>query len=184
MLLVIGAGLMLRSFIRLNSVDPGFRPERLLTFRMLLLPSPWSTYDELMSRRDAAVDQMLRQIRNLPQVTAASSIHLPPLSGSQSGTGYYRTDRPTPSPGTLTGGDVSVVSDAYFRTMGIRLLAGREFNGHDAPGSPNVAVINERLAKVTFPDENRIGKRLKVAWGRGPNEVEIVGVAQTSATAA
>ena len=177
MLLVIGAGLMLRSFILLNSVDPGFRPEKLLAFRMLLLPSQWTTYEELLVRRGALVDRMLRQIRSLPQVTAASSIHLLPLSGSQSGTDYSRADRPAPPPGTPSGGDVSVVSDAYFRTMGIRLVAGREFDGHDTLGSPRVAVVNQALVKLMLPGEDPIGKRIRIAWGPGPNEVEIVGLA-------
>ncbi|HXA48792.1 MAG TPA: ABC transporter permease [Candidatus Acidoferrum sp.] len=175
MLLVIGAGLMVRSLILLNAVDPGFRPERVMTFRMMLLPTQFSSYDELLARRAAMVEQMLQRIRALPMVSAASSISFLPMSGSQSGSGYYRADRPAPAPGTPSGGDVSTISDGYFRAMGIQVLAGREFDVHDHIGAPPVAVINHTAARLTFPGEDPIGKRLKIFWGRA-DQVEIVGV--------
>jgi putative ABC transport system permease protein len=176
MLLVVGAGLMLRSFMLLDSVDPGFRSERLLTFRMVLVPSGWKSLDELLAQRAALIEQMLARIRTLPQVTAASSISFLPLSGSQSGSGYYRTDRPAPRPGVVSGGDVSVISDRYFRTMGIPMLAGREFEERDRAGAPQVAILNQSAARQNFPGESPLGKRMRVYW-TGPPEVEIIGVA-------
>jgi putative ABC transport system permease protein len=175
MLLVVGAGLMLRSFILLDAVDPGFRPERVIAFQMVLVPSGWNTFDELLAQRAALIEQMLARIRTLPQVTSASSINFLPLSGSQSGSGYYRTDRPAPRPGAPSGGDVSVISDGYFRTMGISLLAGREFDERDRAGGPPVAVLNQTAVRRLFPGENPLGKRLHVFW-TGPPEVEIVGI--------
>jgi putative ABC transport system permease protein len=176
MLLVIGAGLMLRSFVSLNSVDPGFHPERLITFRMVLF-SHASTFDQVIARRATLVAQMNDRIRAIPGVVAASSIHLLPMSvGGNSGTWYSRADRPAPPPGSNAGGDVSIVSDAYFRTMGIPVIAGREFDAHDRAASPRVAILNQSAAQENFPGENPIGKRMRVAWGQGPNEVEIVGV--------
>ncbi|MBZ5618724.1 MAG: ABC transporter permease [Acidobacteriia bacterium] len=172
-LLVIGAGLMLRSFILLNETNPGFRPERLIAFRMLLM----TPLDEhWMEHRAAVVQQILERVRALPMVAAASSIHLIPLGGVQSGSSYYRTDRPAPPPGSNTGGDVSVISDGYFRTMGIPLVAGREFEGRDRMGAPDVAIVNQTEAEEIYPGENPLGKHLKVSWNRIP-EVEIVGVA-------
>jgi len=176
MLLVIGAGLMLRSFALLNAVDPGFQPERLLTFRMVLVPSGWKTFDELLAQRAALIEQMLTRIRSLPEVASASSISFLPLSGSQSGTAYYRADRPAPPLGAMPGGDTSVVSDGYFRTMGIPLLAGREFEERDRGGAPQVAILNQTAARRNFPGANPVGKRMHVDW-TGPPEVEIVGVA-------
>lgn len=176
MLLVVGAGLMLRSFVLLDSVNPGFRPERLLTFRMVLVPSGWKTFDELLAQRAALIQQMLTRIRALPQVAAASSISFLPLSGSQSGSDYYRSDRPAPRPGTPNGGDVSVISDGYFQTMGIPMFAGREFEERDRAGAPQVAILNRTAARQNFPGENPIGKRMHVFW-TGPPEVEIIGVA-------
>ncbi len=172
LLLACGAGLMLRSFAALNRVDPGFRTENVLTMEMLLLPSK---YFRDMNRRASFVSEVLERIRRLPGVTAASSIHFLPLSGIQSGTGYFRTDRPEPPPGDMTGGEVSVVSRGYFETMGIPLLAGRVFDERDAIGTPQVAVLNETAAKSLFPRESPLGKRLRIGWNGEP-EAEIIGV--------
>jgi hypothetical protein len=124
---------MLRSFLLLDAVSPGFRPEHLLTFRMVLVPS-------------------------------------------SSGSGYYRSDRPAPGPGVLSGSDVSVVSDGYFHTMGIPLLAGREFEERDRADAPEVAILNQTAARQNFPGESPIGRRMHVFW-TGPPEVDIIGVA-------
>jgi predicted permease len=176
MLLVIGAGLMLRSFILLNAVDPGFRPERLVTVRMVV-SSHASTFDQVLAHRATLVAQMIDRIRALPGVAAASSIHLLPMTGGNSGTWYYRADRPAPALAS-GGGDVSIVSDGYFHTMGIPITAGREFDTHDRAAAPNVGVLNQTAAWQIFSGENPIGKRLRVAWGPDPTEdIEIVGVA-------
>jgi len=176
MLLVVGAGLMLRSFALLRAVNPGFQPERLLTLRMVLEPSGWTSFDELLAERAALVEQMLARIRTLAPVRSASSISFLPLSGSDSATWYYRADRPAPAPGAERGGDVSVIADAYFRTMGIPILAGREFEERDRAGAPQVAVLNQAAVRENFPGENPIGKRVHI-WWTGPPEVEIIGVA-------
>ena len=174
MLLVIGAGLMMRSFLALNSTNPGFRPEHLLTVKMTLYP-PFQTYEELVARRRAMVGQILERVRVLPSVTAASSIHILPMGGTNSGTGYGRADRPAPPPGAGDGGEVSIVSDDYFRTMGIPILAGREFNLRDRSGAARVAILNESAVRHFFPGEDPIGKQMRVDWGPN-NVVDIVGV--------
>jgi putative ABC transport system permease protein len=170
LLLVIGAGLMVRSFIKLYRVDPGFESERLLTLRMVLLVSKYAE----PPRRAAVVEEILHRDRSLPQVTAASSIHILPLLGN-SGTPYYRTDRPVPPPGESPGGDVSVVSTDYFRTMRISVISGRDFAARDRAGTPQTAILNQSAARMLFGGEDPIGKRLNVWWGQQP-EVEIVGV--------
>jgi putative ABC transport system permease protein len=171
--LVIGAGLMLRSFMLLNSVSPGYRADHVLTVRMTLI---FSKYAGSLPRRAAVVQDTLERVRALPQVRSASSIHSLPTKPT-SGTGYERADRPPAPPGTLTGGDVSVVSSDYFRTMGIPMLAGREFDARDRMGSPGVAILNREAAKMLFGEENPIGKRLRVAW-YPVDHAEIVGVAE------
>ncbi len=173
-LLVIGAGLMLRSFLLLHAVDPGFRTDRLLAFRMILI-APGSTYQQVSEHRAARMQQMLERIRALPEVASASSIHLLPMTGMQSGTGYYRVDRPAPPPGSGRGGDVSVISDDYFRTMGIPLIAGREFDARDRMGAPATLILNQAAAREFYPNENPIGKRMFVEWGE-PSPMEIIGV--------
>jgi putative ABC transport system permease protein len=173
MVLVAAAGLMLRSFTLLNNVDPGYRADHVLTLRMTLI---FSKYAASLPRRAAIVQDTLERIRALPQVKSASSIHALPTTQT-SGTGYDRADRPVPPPNERKGGDVSVVSSDYFRTMGIPLLAGREFDRRDYMGSPGVAIVNREAARMLFGDENPLGKRLRVAWA-GASDVEVVGIAE------
>jgi putative ABC transport system permease protein len=176
--LVVGAGLTARSLMRLYAVDPGFRSERLLAVRMLLVPARY--LDPI--RRAGFVDSVLERLRALPGVQSASSIHALPLTGIGSGTYYYRADRPTPSPGERPGGDVSVVSTAYFGTMEIPVIRGRDFDRRDGFNAPFVAVINRTLAREFFGDEDPLGKRLVVGWGTAGRSmtddptVEIVGI--------
>src|SRR5262249_10522982 len=96
-----------------------------------------------------------------------------------SGSGLYRSDRPAPAPGAMPTAGFSIISDGYFQTMGIPVLAGREFDARDRLGAPMVAVINQSLARSLYPDENPIGKQVTVAWN-GPPQAEIVGVAADS----
>ncbi len=176
LVLVCGAGLMARSFIALNRVNPGFRPEHLLTMRMMLIPAK---YGPDLNTRAAVVEQMLAKIRALPQVTAAASIHFLPMNGLGSGSGVYRGDRPAPLPGTMPGAGFSVISDGYFQAMGIPLVAGREFDARDRIGAPPVAVINQAAARMLYPGENPVGKQLMVQWDFSP-QAEIVGVVEDS----
>jgi putative ABC transport system permease protein len=100
------------------------------------------------------------------------------MMGTNSGTGYHRADRPAPAPGTGSGGEVSVISDQYFRTMGISMIAGREFDRRtDRMGAPGVAILNREAAHMLFENENPIGKRVNVAWGF-LTDVEVVGVSE------
>jgi predicted permease len=175
--LVTGAGLMLRSFVALNHVDLGFRPDHLLTTRMMLI---FNKYAFDIPRRAAVVSDTLERLRALPQVKAASSIHILQMQGTNSGTGYNRADRPAPPPGGGMGGAVSVISDDYFRTMGIPVLAGREFDRRvDRMGSPGVAVVNREAARMLFEGENPIGKRLRLDWSFVTNP-EIVGMVENT----
>jgi len=171
--LVVGAGLMLRGFELLNRVSPGYRADHVLTVRMTLI---FNKYAASLPRRAAIVEDTLERVRALPQVKSASSIHALPTKPT-SGTGYERADRPPAPPGAVTGGDVSVVSADYFGTMGIPMLAGREFDARDHIGSPGVAIVNREAAKMLFGDENPLGKRLRVAW-YPVTDAEIVGIAE------
>ena len=171
LLLLIGAGLMIRSFVRLQSVNPGFQPDHLLTMRLFLPPAKyWQG-----ARGGVFVDQILERVRGLAQVRAAGSIHLLPLSGRDSGTGFFRTDQPEPPPGRAPFCAVSVITPGYLQAMGIPILQGRDFDARDRAGSPFAAIINQVLARKFFPGENPIGKRLHVAW-TGENPREIIGV--------
>jgi putative ABC transport system permease protein len=171
LVLVSTAGLMVRSFIRLTSVDAGFRVENVLTARMLLLPVQKEEY------RAQTVRQMLDRIRALPGVIAAGSIGILPMEGTNSGTAYYRADRPDPAPNARPEGDVSIITPGYFEAMRIPMIHGRNFDVEDRAGSPPVAILNQSAAHTLFSDEVALGKRLKVEWGDTAfTVVEVVGV--------
>ena len=171
LVLVSTAGLMVRSFLRLTNVDTGFHAENVLTARMLLLPVQKEEY------RAETVRQMLDRIRALPGVVAAGSIGILPMEGTNSGTTYYRADRPEPALNARPLGDVSIITPGYFDAMRIPMIRGRAFVARDRAGSPLVAILNQSAAHMLFPDEDAVGKRLKVEWGRGGNPiVEVVGV--------
>ena len=167
--LVTAAGLMVRSFIRLARVDAGFHTENVLTVHMLLLP----VRDEAFHAE--VVRDLLQRIRSVPGVTAAGSIGVLPMQGTNSGSWYYRADRPEPPLNSRPGGDVSIVTPGYFMTLGIPILQGRDFDDHDRRNSSQVAILNQTAARMMFPNEDPIGKRIRVWWNRSPI-VEVVGV--------
>ena len=171
LVLVSTAGLMVRSFLHLTNVDTGFHAENVLTARMLLLPVQKQEYHA------ETVRQMLDRIRALRGVVAAGSIGILPMEGTNSGTTYYRADRPDPAPNARPEGDVSIITPGYFEALRISMIHGRAFDVDDRAGSPLVAILNQSAAHMLFPGEDALGKRLKVKWGRGGNPiVEVVGI--------
>jgi putative ABC transport system permease protein len=168
LVLVIGAGLMIRSLLRLHQVDLGFEPERVITVRMLLLPGKPTSQAQLIA-------DILQRLRTVPQLVSASSISIPPMAGINSATWYYRADLPEPPRENRPGGDISIVMTDYFRTMGIAILMGRDFGTRDRFGGTHVGVLNRTAAQALFGSENPLGKRLTVSWNEA-GQVEIVGV--------
>ena len=175
LVLVVGAGLMSQSLMQLYRVRPGFDTERVLSLRMLILPSK---YREL-PKRISFLNDVIAEVRATPGVVSASSIHFLPLSGAESSTWYWRSDQPEPPrDDPKHGGDVSVVSEGYFKTMGIPLMQGRDFGERDHVDGPRVAIVNSTLARQWFSEGSPIGKHLSVSWSTpNPISYEIVGVA-------
>jgi len=171
LVLVFAAVLMGRSLAALSSVDPGFRAERVLTLRMLMLPSKYGA----RSAQVSFLKSVLEGVRATPGVVNASSVHFLPLSGVASSSGVYRLDKPQPPAEQLRGFPVSVITDRYFATMGIP-ISGRDFDDRDALGAPGVAIINQSMARQLFPHENPIGKRVHVGYSPATDSLEIVGV--------
>jgi putative ABC transport system permease protein len=169
LVLVSGAGLMVRSFLRLIAVDTGFHAENVLTARMLLLPVKKEEYHAQV------VDQMLDRIRALPGVLAAGSVGWVPMGGESSSTAYYRADRPDPVLNARPSGDVNMISPGYFEAMRIPIIHGRAFTVQDRAGAPRVAVLNQTAARSLFPGEDPIGKRIKFEWDQN-YILEVVGV--------
>jgi putative ABC transport system permease protein len=169
LVLVSGAGLMVRSFLHLINVNTGFHAENVLTVHMLLLPTKND------QQHAQIVREMLNRVRNLPGVVAAGSIGILPMEGTNSGTYYYRADRPDPLPNARPVGDVSIISAGYFEAMRIPMVRGRAFDEQDRNGHPLVAILNQTAARMLFPNEDAVSKRVKVEWNEN-DVVTVVGV--------
>jgi len=170
-IVLIGGGLMVRSFGRLRAVDAGFTPDRLLTMTVSLAGSEHST----PPKRVAFFTELLQRVDSLPGVQSASAINHLPLSGDMWTLSFTIEGRPAPGPGEKQGAVYRIIRPDYFRTMGATLLKGRDFTAHDNDGSPPVVIINEQFAQRHWPNEDPIGKRI-VVGDDDPNPREIVGV--------
>lgn len=171
--LLASAGLLIRSFIRLQQVDRGFETDNLLT---MVVRVPDARY-----REDAQFvnffSEVLERTRNLPSVRSAGMVnYLPLYGGLGSNTGFKIEGRPEPPPGQGPSTDVRVADAGYFPTMGIPLLRGRNFSDSEQREPKHVILINEALARKHFPDEDPIGRRLDVAMFEKPQLAEIIGV--------
>jgi putative ABC transport system permease protein len=171
--LLVGAGLLVRSFWRLQQVDPGFRPDHLLTMRLSLSGSNYATGAQAVS----FFERLQGRLAALPGVVSASAttgVMLPKLANSAGFTIEGRPRDPNEQGLELP---IDTVQPNYFQTMGVQLLKGRTFTSQDTRESPRVTIVNETFAKRYFPDEDPIGKRF--TFGRpGPNTrwITIVGV--------
>jgi putative ABC transport system permease protein len=160
LVLLVGAGLLTRSFLNQTSVDRGFRVDHILTMRMFFAPARY--FDN--GRRARYLNDILARVNALPGVESASSVHFLPMQGNVSGSGFHRLDRPEPTAGTQPGADYLIVSPRYFATMGIPLLSGRDFNEHDTIASEPGIIVNQAFVHKFFPGEDPIGKRLGLDW--------------------
>ena len=171
LLLSVGAGLMLRSFARLISVDPGFSSEHLLT--MHIWTSPARYHDNL--KRSRYFEQILAEIRNTPGVQAAGSTHFLPLTEKISGSCFSPADQPTPSPAEAPSAQFLIISSRYFQAVHTPLLSGRDFDNRDHFEAPPVAIVNHAFVERFYSGQNILGKQLRVCWTI-EKPVEIVGV--------
>jgi putative ABC transport system permease protein len=172
--LLVGAGLLLKSFQKLQEVDPGFRPDNLLTMQISL---PSTKYRE-PSQIDSFFQQALEKIRSLPAVESAGISTSVPMSGANS-SGSFTIEGRTIGPGEMAPwGNRWFAGASYFQTMGIRLLKERFFDDRDVRDAPAVAIIDETMERKFWPDENPIGKRISFQRNAQGNPVwrEIVGV--------
>jgi putative ABC transport system permease protein len=172
LVLLVGAGLLIKSFWRLQQIDPGFNPDNALT---LMVSLPRAKYPE-DAQRAAFFRQLLEKIGALPGVQAAGATNSLPMGGDMVLAFVVQGRAPLP-PGAGQSTNFYGVNADYFRAMGIRLLRGRLLNERDTRDSPHVAVINETMARKIFPDEDPIGKRITFdGGGDNPDWYEIVGV--------
>jgi putative ABC transport system permease protein len=172
LVLLISAGLMIKSFLKLQSVNPGFNSQNLLTVKLLL---PGSKYGE-DHQRVAFFRQLLSRIESLPGVRSAGAVSFLPFTSLGSATSFTIEGRPAPPAGEKHTLDVRVCDPNYFRTMGIPLLRGRNFTEKEATEVSHVVIINEAMARTYFPDEDPLGKRVTIAMTSTPAPTEIIGV--------
>jgi len=171
LVLLIGAGLMLRSFAKLQSVDPGFDPANVLTGRVQLAGERYRA----SAAATAFFERVLDGVNRLPGVESASAINWLPLAGSGSATSYWIDGQPIPPPTNEFVADIRGVDPKYFRTMRIRLLRGSAFDARANTETPKQVVVNEAFVRVHFASSNPIGQHVMMPWDdtlRG----EIVGV--------
>ena len=172
---LVGAGLLMRSFARVTSVDPGFDVDRRVTIRVSL---PAARYRDL-PQRAAFYTQLFERLSALPGVRAAGAVSELPLGGANNMGTFEIESRPTPRGGDLPHADWRSASPQYFTAMNIRLVAGRLFDDRDGITSPRVAIVDEAAAAKYWPDRSPIGDRLTTDDGPAKNWRAIVGVVRT-----
>ena len=174
--MLIGAGLLMNSFLKLRSVDPGFSPRNALTMMVSLAGA--SQY--VGPARETFYRRLTDRLAALPGVESVSAINHLPLAGDWWGTSLAIEGRPLPPPGQEIIGIFRVSRPGYFQTMGVPLRAGRDFTERDTLDAPGVAIINETLARRHWPSEDPIGKRVTLDDPRdnsqAPQWFTVVGV--------
>ena len=175
LVLLIGAGLLINSFLRLRNVDPGFRSDNLLTMRVSL---PQSKYGK-PAQRAAFYTEVNRRLESVPGVKSSAVTTNLPLYLQGNSDAISIEGRPDPPPSKEPIITIRVISPKYLETMGIPLLSGRQLTDQDTDDTPNATVISETMARRYWPGENAIGKR--VAFGKPEKDedwIQIVGVAR------
>jgi putative ABC transport system permease protein len=171
LVLLVGAGLLLQSFWRLQQVDPGFHPHQVLTLE-LSAPRPWTTRPEQVL---ATSHRLLEEVQSLPGVIEAGSMSLLPLSDVNACQPVIVEKHPTGA-GPPPCAEARTSSPGYFRAMGLQLVSGRLFDARDTQERPRVVIINSAMARRFFPGEDPLGKRIAAGNTAQPTWMEIVGV--------
>ena len=167
LILLIGAGLLIKSFLILWQVEPGFNPHNVIT--MAISPSP----PKYNTQRDFVIlcQRVLEQVKSTPGVDAVGVVNQLPFSGRNLGLNFTVGGQPPVKPEDTASANFRLVSPGYLQAMGIPLKRGRDFNDHDRRDSTPVALINETLAKHYFANEDPIGKQLNIEGQQAPREI-------------
>ena len=161
LMLLFGAGLLIRSFRQLVNVDPGFNEEHILTFDMTLPQTKYATPDQA----SMFFQQTLANLRRIPGVESVAANTTIPLGGGFQVSLFYIEGRPARGPEDYTATSVDTISPDYLKTMGIKLLRGRDITEQDRKEVEHVVLISESMAKKFFPNEDPLGKHLKMGGG-------------------
>jgi len=164
--IVIGAGLLLRSFLQIEHVPLGFQPQGVLSFRVIPRGERYSQ----PSQRAVFYRQAQERLDALPSVKSAAAVSFIPLTLARGSKGFTIEGRAPTGPGQIPMAGYNIVTPGYFGTMRINLLQGRDFSWSDAPQTQPVIMINEAMAKTYWPNEDSLGKRIRQG---GPDDHEL-----------
>ncbi len=170
LVLLIGAALLMKSFMRLLDVAPGFNPDNVLTLEIQLAdlePSRYAREEE----RTKFFQQLMDRLEAVPGVEKAGGVLSLPLSGAFESTDLILEGQESTPDAQRPEADYTVVTPNYFETLQIPLLQGRQFNTHDRKDSPGVIVINDILAQRLWPSQNALGKRFRIGFEERQREV-------------
>ena len=168
--LLVGAGLMMKSLLRLLQTNVGFETENLLTMTMVLPPTKYTQANQLVNFND----QIQERVRSMPGVSNAGTVDILPLNGGNT-TRFYIDGDPVPAPGKEIEANMRFVSDTYFQTLGVPLIAGRMFDQRDTPDKPAVVLIGKTIADRLFAGRDPVGRKIRYNSIQA-DPIEIVGV--------
>ncbi|MGA2146020.1 MAG: ABC transporter permease [Bryobacteraceae bacterium] len=176
--LLIGAGLMVRSFFALTAVDPGFNPHNVLS----MVVSVAGSNEAPPPAREIFYRQLLERVRALPGVVSAGAINHLPLAGDLWGWPFAIEGRPKPHPGDEPEAVYRIAMPGYFETMRLPLRRGRSILASDDARAPGVVIVNQRAADVYWPGEDAVGKRISLDYDTGnpPTWITVIGVARNA----
>ncbi len=157
MMLLVSAGLLMRTFLVLLKTEPGFNPDNVMTMRLTL---PVAKYEE-EGQRATFYQELVRRVQALPGVESAAAVNYLPLGRGNSSNSFLIEGIPDPPPGQYFLGRYRNCTPDYFHTMGIPVLKGRAFTDQDKPGAPPVIIVNEAMAQKYWPGADPIGKRVR-----------------------
>jgi putative ABC transport system permease protein len=168
--LLVGAGLMMKSLLRLLQTNVGFQTDNLMTMTVVLPAAKFTEANQIIN-----VQQQLQdRLQSLPGVSSAGTIDILPLNGGNTSR-FFVDGEPAPPPGQETEANVRVVSDTYFKTLGVPLLSGRMFDERDGPDKPGVVIIGKTVADRLFAGRDPVGRKLRYSASQGTPDL-IVGV--------
>ena len=175
LLLLVGAGLSIRSFLSLVKTSPGFNPDNVMTMRLVLLGTKYKEKPQ----RAAFYNDLLQRVKAVPGVESAAFVNYLPLGGSNSSDSYLVEGEAEPVPGQENDGRYRVATPDYFQTMRIPIIKGRAFTEQDKAGAPPVVIVNETLARKHWPGQSAVGKRIRFYGDQARTPwMEIVGVVE------
>ncbi len=174
LVLLVGAGLLVNSFARVQSAAPGFNADRVLTFRIAPPEAKYGTFE----RGDAFYNELYGRLRTTPGVRSVGAANAVPLSGFGGDRTFFIEGRTVTRPEDQADEEIRFVTPGYFTTMQIPILQGREFTERDTLAAPRAAVVNQALARKFFPNGDAIGKRVAFSQ-QEPAWYQIVGVVGT-----